>query len=349
MIRLESLQKEDFKKIVEWNESHSAEFLLQWAGPVYEYPLTEEQLERYFDNYVIKEKDTLFVYKIINVETSEIVGTIELNEKDRTNKIGRIGRFLIGEESYRGKGTGKEALKEAIRIGFEKLKLNKITLGVFDFNISAIRCYESVGFVIEEYKENYRKIGNDYWNLYEMGITKERWEANLTLSNKEMKILNAIGGYIMQQDDIKVIKYDPVYAEDTVRMWRESKERALGKKDIHPFEDHVFFLNHVLNKENEIYIAVDGNKVAGIVAFNESEVNQLYIHIDYQGRGLGKKLLELAKANSIGRLTLYTFEVNKKAQRFYEKNGFKIIGRGYENEENLDDIKYEWVQISRNK
>lgn len=153
----------------------------------------------------------------------------------------------------------------------------------------------------------------------------------------------------VKQDDIKVIKYDPVYAEDTVRMWRESKERALGKKDIHPFEDHVFFLNHVLNKENEIYIAVDGNKVAGIVAFNESEVNQLYIHIDYQGRGLGKKLLELAKANSIGRLTLYTFEVNKKAQRFYEKNGFKIIGRGYENEENLDDIKYEWVQISRNK
>lgn len=176
MIRLESLQKEDFKKIVEWNEGHSAEFLLQWAGPVYEYPLTEEQLERYFDNYVIKEKDTLFVYKIINVETSEMVGTIELNEKDRTNKIGRIGRFLIGEESYRGKGTGKEALKEAIRIGFEKLKLNKITLGVFDFNISAIRCYESVGFVIEEYKESYRKIGNDYWNLYEMGITKERWE-----------------------------------------------------------------------------------------------------------------------------------------------------------------------------
>ncbi|MFL0245602.1 GNAT family N-acetyltransferase [Candidatus Clostridium stratigraminis] len=176
MIKLEPLHKEDFKKIVQWNEGHSAEFLLQWAGPFYEYPLTEEQIERYFENYVLKEKDTLYVYKIISLETNEMIGTIELYQKDPINKIGRIGRFLIGDENHRGKGAGKEALKEAIRIGFEKLKLNKITLGVFDFNISAIKCYESVGFAIEELKENFRKIGDSYWNLYDMGITKEKWE-----------------------------------------------------------------------------------------------------------------------------------------------------------------------------
>jgi RimJ/RimL family protein N-acetyltransferase len=103
-----------------------------------------------------------------------VIGTIELDVKDSINKIGRIARFLIDEENHRGKGAGKEALKEAIRIGFEKLKLNKITLGVFDFNISAIKCYESVGFVIEELKENYRKIVDSSWNLYDMGITKEQ-------------------------------------------------------------------------------------------------------------------------------------------------------------------------------
>ncbi|MDP4087036.1 MAG: GNAT family N-acetyltransferase, partial [Bacillota bacterium] len=110
------------------------------------------------------------------------------------------------------------------------------------------------------------------------------------------------------------------------------------------FEEHVFFLNNVLNKDNKIYIAVDNDEVVGIIAFNESEINQLYIHNDYQGRGLGKKLLDMAKVNPKGRLTLYTFEVNHKAQRFYERNGFKIIGRGHENEENLNDIKYEWVR-----
>jgi ribosomal protein S18 acetylase RimI-like enzyme len=98
-----------------------------------------------------------------------------------------------------------------------------------------------------------------------------------------------------------------------------------------------------LNRDNKIYIATDNNKVVGIIAFNENEINQLYIHNDYQGKGLGKRLLDMAKINSYGRLTLYTFEINHKAQRFYERNGFKIISRGHENEERLDDVKYEWI------
>lgn len=149
----------------------------------------------------------------------------------------------------------------------------------------------------------------------------------------------------MKETNIEIIEYNPIYATDTVKMWRESKERAIGQKEMHSFEDHLYFLNHILNKDNKIYIAIDinDNKVAGILAFNESEINQLYIHNDCQGKGIGKKFLEIAKTNSQGRLTLYTFEVNLKAQRFYENNGFKIIGRGNDNEENLDDIKYEWI------
>jgi ribosomal protein S18 acetylase RimI-like enzyme len=38
-----------------------------------------------------------------------------------------------------------------------------------------------------------------------------------------------------------------------------------------------------------------------------------------------------------------TSENNRNTQRFYEKNGFKAIGRGNDNEEKLKDIKYEWV------
>lgn len=145
------------------------------------------------------------------------------------------------------------------------------------------------------------------------------------------------------QHTIEIIPYNSAYAEDAVRMWRESKERAIGQKELHSFDDHVFFLNNILKRDNEIYIAADHNKVVGIIAFNANEINQLYIHNDYQGKGLGKRLLDMAKANSKGSLVLYTFEVNRKAQQFYERNGFKIIGRGHENEENLDDIKYEWL------
>ncbi|WP_420490390.1 GNAT family N-acetyltransferase [Neobacillus niacini] len=125
-------------------------------------------------------------------------------------------------------------------------------------------------------------------------------------------------------------------------MWRNSKEAALGQKEIHSFGTHVDFLNQILVEKYQVDLALIDEKVVGIIAYNKKEISQLYIHIDYQGIGIGQKLLARAKEQSTGRLTLFTFEVNKKAQRFYEKHGFKIVGKGYENEEGLPDILYEW-------
>ncbi|MFZ7942878.1 GNAT family N-acetyltransferase [Neobacillus sp. 19] len=148
----------------------------------------------------------------------------------------------------------------------------------------------------------------------------------------------------MNQDKIVITQYYPKYAEQTVRMWRDSKEQAIGRKEIHSFENHVYFLKHILAEQYQIDLAIIDGKVVGMAAYNDREISQFYIHIDYQGIGIGQLILEKVKAQSSGRLTLYTFEINKKAQRFYEKHGFEIIGRGHENEENLPDIQYEWVE-----
>lgn len=147
----------------------------------------------------------------------------------------------------------------------------------------------------------------------------------------------------MKQSQFTVVPYSPEYAEQTVVIWRESKERAIGQKEIHNMESHLYFLNNILRDQYQIKLALMDELVVGIIAYNETEISQLYIHVDYQGLGIGRTLLDKAKEQSPGRLTLYTFEVNKTAQRFYEKNGFKIIDRGHENEENLPDIQYEWV------
>ena len=151
-----------------------------------------------------------------------------------------------------------------------------------------------------------------------------------------------MGGVVMNQHKIKIIQYDSKYAEQTVEMWRNSKERAIGQKEIHSLKNHIYFLNHILPSKFQIDLALIEETVVGMIAYNETEISQLYIHVDYQGIGIGETLLNRAKAQSNGTLTLNTFEVNINAQRFYEKNGFKIIGRGYENEEKLPDIQYEW-------
>ncbi|MEZ4863611.1 MAG: GNAT family N-acetyltransferase [Caldilineaceae bacterium] len=143
----------------------------------------------------------------------------------------------------------------------------------------------------------------------------------------------------------KIIAYDEQYALATVQMWRASMERALGIKDHHTWEEQLNYLKELVQKYS-VYLALDeaADQVVGFMVVGGTELDQLYIHVDYQGRGIGTQLLTLAKALSPGKLQLYTFEVNQKAQAFYEKHGFTIIGRGVESESGMADIRYEWVQ-----
>ena len=70
----------------------------------------------------------------------------------------------------------------------------------------------------------------------------------------------------------------------------------------------------------------------------------LYVRVDAIGQGIGTLLLDWAKAQSGGRLWLYTFERNARARRFYESSGFTITDRGFEEDWQLADIKYEWSE-----
>lgn len=175
MFRLEYMTRDDFMKVLDWNKNTTPEFLLQWAGPMFEYPLTEEQLNKYFSRGVNEQTSDTFVYKIVEAENDQCIGMIELGKIDIRNKSGRVGRVLIGEQDLRGRGIGQLALQKIISIGFEEFGLHRISLGVFDFNQSAIRCYEKVGFVKEGLLRDSRKVGNCYWSLYEMSILEEDW------------------------------------------------------------------------------------------------------------------------------------------------------------------------------
>ena len=51
-------------------------------------------------------------------------------------------------------------MMEILKIAFDELQLHRVSLGVFDFNHSAIACYEKVGFVKEGLLRDARKMGD---------------------------------------------------------------------------------------------------------------------------------------------------------------------------------------------
>ncbi|MDZ5608751.1 GNAT family N-acetyltransferase, partial [Bacillus pseudomycoides] len=71
MIKLEYFERSDFKQLMGW--IHSEEFLLQWGGPAFTYPLQEKQLEKYIKNANYENAD-VFVYKVIDQKTGKVIG-----------------------------------------------------------------------------------------------------------------------------------------------------------------------------------------------------------------------------------------------------------------------------------
>ena len=143
---------------------------------------------------------------------------------------------------------------------------------------------------------------------------------------------------------IEVICFDESYAVAAVDMWRDSKQRAIGIPENHSFNEQLLFLTESLVSNNSVYLSIDRDKglPVGLLATDGDFLNQLYVHVDYQRKGIGSSLLDLAKQKSNGRLRLYTFECNRGAQRFYEKHGFQLLGGGSDNEEGLPDLLFEW-------
>lgn len=150
---------------------------------------------------------------------------------------------------------------------------------------------------------------------------------------------------------IKITEYKNGYDEKTVTMWRQSMEAALQTESRHSFEDHLNFYQNVVTKNNSVYLAIEtsNQQVVGFMAQNGSDLDQLYIHVDYQQQGIGTQLLNMAKDKSLGNLYLYTFEVNKIAQNFYEKHGFNATTKGFEEVWQLADVRYEWKDSNKLK
>ena len=172
MIELKPFERADFDKLINWIET--PEFLLQWGGPNFTFPLDEDQLGVYLKDANNDDSEVL-IYSVFDRETETVIGHISLGKIDRGNNSARVGKVLVGDKNVRGKGIGKQMMTEILKVAFDELHLHRVSLGVFDFNSSAIACYEKAGFKKEGLLRESRKIGEEYWSLWEMSILEKEW------------------------------------------------------------------------------------------------------------------------------------------------------------------------------
>ena len=82
-------------------------------------------------------------------------------------------KFIVVDPKMRGKGYGKQMLKLALEYAFNISKANSVQLNVFQENISAKKCYESVGFKERNLTSNAFAFKDECWARCNMAVYKE--------------------------------------------------------------------------------------------------------------------------------------------------------------------------------
>lgn len=114
---------------------------------------------------------------------------------------------------------------------------------------------------------------------------------------------------------------------------------------LHSDDETRGWVAEIVLPNQDVWVAEVDGEVVGYVSINGAELNDLYIRPGYQGRGIGTALLEQAKGRSPDELSLWAFQRNAGARRFYERHGFEAVELtdGADNEEKEPDVRYRWI------
>jgi len=113
---------------------------------------------------------------------------------------------------------------------------------------------------------------------------------------------------------------------------------------VHTAEEVRGWVKDVLLPGTESWVAESGGMVVGFMSLTDEWLDQLYLRPGCTGQGIGSRLVALAQERRPNGLSLYTFQVNVGARRFYERHGFQAVelNDGSNNEEGQPDVRYAW-------
>jgi diamine N-acetyltransferase len=162
-VELTSLRSEDSALLFEWINDRS---LVELSAPFR--PVSQIEHERWFSQ--IRERTDVRIFAIR--EDGRLVGTCQLHSIHPVHRSAEL-QIRIGAGDARGRGVGREALRQLLRHGFDELDLHRIYLHVFATNERAIRAYEDVGFRREGLLREAAAIAGTWIDVLLMAVLRD--------------------------------------------------------------------------------------------------------------------------------------------------------------------------------
>lgn len=150
------------------------EELMQYLG------MTPSQLES--EKFKVKNGMTTYrmtfkMFALVEKETGITVGRCALHNWFKEHRRSEVG-YNMTQDSFKGKGFMKEALREIVRFGFEELDLNRIEALIGPTNTPSLRLVQGLGFIQEGILRQHWTVNGISDDSVMYGLLKSEWEAN---------------------------------------------------------------------------------------------------------------------------------------------------------------------------
>ena len=170
-VYLRAPERSDVPAFVRWfNDSLTTSFIMMRS------PMSTASEEQWFEQMLKSEGKDAYHFVISLIEDGRAIGNLGLFEIDLVNGHAGIG-ITIGEKELWGQGYGTDAMNVLVDFGFGMLRLERLWLDVYDFNLRARRSYEKAGFVVEGTRRHEVVKRGRYHDAILMSILRDEWQA----------------------------------------------------------------------------------------------------------------------------------------------------------------------------
>lgn len=112
---------------------------------------------------------------------------------------------------------------------------------------------------------------------------------------------------------------------------------------LNDFENVVEWWTDCLRHVDTSWVCEEYGKVVGFCVRQDDNITGLYVSCDTRTRGIGKHLLGMAKVDRDW-ITVWAYEQNPRARKFYRREGCVEISRELEEATGLVDVEHRWTK-----
>lgn len=129
--------------------------------------------------------------------------------------------------------------------------------------------------------------------------------------------------------------------DSVLKIWLGASIKSHDFVPAQFWEDKIEMMRKTYLPSSETFVCEENDQILGFYSLVDNNLAAIFVDVELQGVGIGKKMLEDAKDKRL-EINLSVYKKNKKSLYFYLRNDFKIIQEQMDVNTNEIEILMNW-------